>query len=161
MDEIAEGLLSVVLGVDTHLDVHVGVVVDQLGRVKGTRAVAVTSAGYADLLSWAQGLGTLARASLEGTGTYGAGLARFLSDHGVQVIEVNRPDRSRRRRRGKSDPTDAESAARAVLAGRRRGNAEDEAGPRRGDAGGGRRASQRRQGQDAGGQPAARTSRQS
>jgi transposase len=117
MDEIAQDLPSVVLGVDTHLDVHVGVVVDQLGRVQGTRSVAVTCDGYADLLKWARSLGRLERAGLEGTGTYGAGLARFLSDHGVQVIEVNRPDRARRRRRGKNDPTDAESAARAVLAG--------------------------------------------
>jgi transposase len=117
MDEISHGLPSIVLGVDTHLDVHVGVVVDQLGRVQGTRSIAVTSDGYAELLSWARGLGILARAGLEGTGTYGAGLARFLSSHGVQVIEVNRPDRARRRRRGKNDPTDAESAARAVLAG--------------------------------------------
>ena len=117
MEEIREGLPTIVLGVDTHLDVHVGVVVDQLGRVRGSRSIPVTSDGYADLLNWARGMGSLARAGLEGTGTYGAGLARFLSDHGVQVIEVNRPDRARRRRRGKNDPTDAESAARAVLAG--------------------------------------------
>ena len=117
MEEIREGLPTIVLGVDTHLDVHVGVVVDQLGRVRGTRSIPVTSEGYSDLLSWARGMGNLARVGLEGTGTYGAGLARFLSDQGVQVIEVNRPDRARRRRRGKNDPTDAESAARAVLAG--------------------------------------------
>lgn len=117
MEEIGEDLSTIVLGVDTHLDVHVGVVVDQLGRVRGSRSIPVTSDGYADLLNWARGMGSLARAGLEGTGTYGAGLARFLSDQGIQVIEVNRPDRARRRRRGKNDPTDAESAARAVLAG--------------------------------------------
>ena len=66
---------------------------------------------------WARSLGTLTRAGVEGTGTYGASLARHLTNAGVQVIEVNRPDRSRRRRLGKSDPTDAENAARAVWAG--------------------------------------------
>jgi transposase len=54
---------------------------------------------------------------VEGTGTYGAGLARHLTAAGVQVLEVDRPNRQRRRRNGKSDPTDAEAAARAVLAG--------------------------------------------
>ena len=67
-------------------------------------------------MSWAQGFGALRRAGVEGTGSYGSGLTRFLEERGVTVIEVNRPDRSRRRSRGKSDPTDAESAARAVLA---------------------------------------------
>jgi transposase len=69
-------------------------------------------------LSWAQSYGQLRRAGVESTGTYGAGIARFLHTHGVEVWEINRPDRSQRRFQGKSDPTDAESAARTVLSGK-------------------------------------------
>ena len=74
--------------------------------------------GYLKLLAWANSLGHLRRAGVEGTGTYGAGLTRILRDHEVDVFEVNRPDRTMRRSRGKSDPTDAENAARAVLSGK-------------------------------------------
>lgn len=73
--------------------------------------------GYRQLLYWAQQLGVLRRAGVEGTGSYGAALAMFLQSGGATVIEINRPDRSRRRSRGKSDGTDAESGARSVLAG--------------------------------------------
>ena len=107
---------EIILGVDTHLDVHVGVVIDGVGRVKGTQSIPTTPSGYEQLLAWAQGLGTLRRAGVEGTSSYGSGLTRLLQERGITVIEINRPDRSRRRGRGKSDPTDAESAARAVLA---------------------------------------------
>jgi transposase len=106
---------EVILGVDTHLDTHVGVVVDYLGRVLGTLEISTNTIGYQHLLDWASAFGELRRAGIEGTGTYGAGLARYLAGSGITVIEVNRPDRSRRRRRGKNDPTDAENAARAVL----------------------------------------------
>lgn len=108
---------EVVLGVDTHLDKHVGVIVDGLGKFLGNLSIETNSTGYQQLLKWAQSFGDLQRAGVEGTGTYGAGLARFLSEQGVQVLEINRPDRSMRRFRGKSDPTDAESAARTVLSG--------------------------------------------
>jgi transposase len=108
---------DVILGVDTHFDTHVGVVIDALGCVQGTLSVAANPGGYTALLKWAQSFGVLRRAGVEGTGSYGAGLTRLLEQNGVSVIEVTRPDRSRRRRRGKSDPTDAESAARAVLSG--------------------------------------------
>lgn len=108
---------EVILGVDTHLDTHVGAVVDDLGRALGTLVIPTTPAGSEQLLTWARSLGVLKRAGVEGTGTYGAALARALTGAGVQVIEVNRPNRSRRRRFGKSDPTDADNAARAVLAG--------------------------------------------
>ncbi len=108
---------QVILGVDTHLDVHVGAVIDITGRLLATLSVSTNSAGYLQLLKWVRSFGNLSRAGVEGTGTYGAGLARVLRDHGVEVLEVNRPDRSMRRRQGKSDPTDAESAARSVLAG--------------------------------------------
>jgi transposase len=93
------------------------VVIDQLGRVQGTLTVDTTPAGYCTLVEWARRFGDLSRAGVEGTGAYGAGIARQLAAAGVTVIEIDRPDRRRRRRRGKSDPTDAEAAARAVLAG--------------------------------------------
>lgn len=108
---------EVILGVDTHLDMHVAVLINALGRVLATEAFTANSTGHEQLLRWACSFGVLGRAGIEGTGTYGAGLARVLREHGIEVFEVNRPDRSRRRLRGKGDPTDAESAARAVLAG--------------------------------------------
>jgi transposase len=101
----------VTVGVDTHLDQHVAAVVDQAGRLLDTQAFAASTRGYVALVTWAEGFG------IEGTGTYGAGLARFACAYGLQVLEVDRPDRSTRRRRGKSDPIDAQAAARATLAG--------------------------------------------
>ena len=108
---------EVILGVDTHLDVHVAVLIDAVGRVIATHSVPTTASGYEQLIDWAGSFGRLTRAGVEGTGTYGAALTRRMQKCGIQVIEINRPDRSRRRLRGKSDPTDAENAARAVLAG--------------------------------------------
>jgi transposase len=104
-------------GVDTHADVHVAAVVDRVGRVLGTESFAADEAGYAGLLAWLRRYGQLARVGVEGTGSYGAGLARYLAAAGVTVLEVSRPDRQRRRRHGKSDPVDAVSAALAALAG--------------------------------------------
>jgi len=108
---------EVILGVDTHLDVNVGAVINHAGRLLGTLSTATSASGYMDLLAWARSLGCVRRAGVEGTGTYGAGLARVLREQGIEVLEVNRPDRSKRRLKGKSDPTDAESAARSVLSG--------------------------------------------
>ena len=107
---------EVILGVDTHLDIHVGVVIDQVGRVQGTHSIPTNALGYEELLGWVQQFGDLKRAGIQGIASYGAGLTRFLQAKGITVIEVNRPNRMRRRSRGKSDPTDVESAARAVLA---------------------------------------------
>jgi transposase len=106
---------EVILGVDTHLDQHVAVLIDSIGRIVGTRSISTNAAGYDELIRWAGSIGQLTRAGVEGTGTYGAALARRLGASGVKVLEVNRPNRSLRRMRGKSDPTDAENAARAVL----------------------------------------------
>ncbi len=114
--ETVDSQSEVILGVDTHLDVHVGVVIDSVGRVKGTLSIQTNLIGYEQLLTWARSFGKLHRAGIEGTGSYGAGLTRFLQTNGVVIVEINRPNRSRRRSRGKSDPTDAESAARSVLA---------------------------------------------
>ena len=115
-----DGGVRVTVGVDTHADVHVGVALDQVGRRLGTRAIPTTPAGFAELVAWASAFGVLERVGIEGTGSYGAGLARWLRARGVVVVEVERPDRrgrQARRRRGKSDPLDAEAAARAVQAG--------------------------------------------
>ena len=104
-------------GVDTHAGVHVAAVIDQVGRVLGTESFPADEPGYARLLGWLAGHGPLARAGVEGTGSYGAGLACYLAAQRVTVLEVPRPDRARRRRHGKSDPVDAVSAALAALAG--------------------------------------------
>ncbi len=109
--------VAVTLGVDTHKDVHVAVALDELGGYLGTLSVPATKDGARRLMSWATGLGTFERAGVEGTGCYGAGLARFLRAEGIRVFEVVRPKRRDLRRAGKSDPIDAEAAARAVLAG--------------------------------------------
>ena len=107
----------VTVGVDTHADSHVAVALDQLGRLLGARTIPTTPAGYAALLDWATTLGTVDRIGVEGTGSYGAGLARWLDAHGQVVIEVDRPDRAARRRQGKADDLDAHAAARAAQAG--------------------------------------------
>jgi len=110
-------LPRVTIGVDTHKDTHVAAARDQLGRRLGTTMASATAAGYAQLLAWARGLGEPVAWGVEGTGSYGAGLARFLANHSQRVLEVNRPDRAARRRHGKSDPVDADAAARTVQAG--------------------------------------------
>jgi transposase len=104
-------------GVDTHLDVHVVAALDEIGGLLGTASFPTTPAGYRQLLRWLQGFGELVKVGVEGTGSYGAGLARFLSKHGVEVVEVDRPNRLKRRQRGKSDTLDAINAARAALSG--------------------------------------------
>ncbi len=112
-----DGVARVIVGVDTHLDEHVAVAIDHHGTRLGEYRLGTTAKGYEDLETWAIGLGQVATFGVEGTGSYGAGLARHLARCGHKVIEVNRPDRSTRRRLGKSDPLDAEMAARSVLAG--------------------------------------------
>ena len=109
--------VQVTCGVDTHAEIHVAAAVDQLGRLLGTCSVPSTPAGYTALLRWARQFGTLGPFGIEGTGSYGAGLARWLRGRGYMVVEVERPKRQDRRRRGKSDALDAEAAARAVQAG--------------------------------------------
>jgi transposase len=112
--------VAVILGVDTHLDFHVAVAIDHLGRRLGEASVPTTPKGYERLLRWTEGFGSLRCAGVEGTSSYGAGLARHLRSRGIEVLEVERPKhrrRSPRRNLQKSDPSDAEAAARAVLAG--------------------------------------------
>ena len=102
-------------GVDTHLDVHVAAALDANGGVLGVESFPTTTAGFAELHAWLCSFGPLERVGVEGTGAYGAGLARFLRAAGVAVIEVDRPNRQARRRHGKSDSIDAVEAARAAL----------------------------------------------
>ena len=115
---IVEAGRTVVGGVDTHLDVHVAAALDPIGGVLGVESFAATPRGYRAMLEWMGGFGTLSKVGVEGTGSYGAGLGRFLGQAGVEVIEVDRPNRQVRRTKGKSDPADAVEAARAVLSGR-------------------------------------------
>ena len=107
----------VLVGVDTHKAAHVAVAITGLGaRLAACRAPADRE-GYAALLAWAQGLGPVEAFAVEGTGSYGAGLASFLRRHAVRVVEVSGVDRRKRHRDGKDDTLDAEIAARALLAG--------------------------------------------
>ena len=108
-------------GVDTHADTHAAAALDPVGGLLGVREFPATAAGYASLLGWLGGFGTVALAGIEGTGSYGAGLARHMAAAGVPVVEVDRSDRQDRRRQGKSDPLDAVSAARAAQSGRAAG----------------------------------------
>ena len=108
---------TVTVGVDTHLDTHVGVALDHLGRRLGITEIPSNTAGYDQLVRWAATFGDIDAFGVEGTGCYGAGLARDLRDRGFRVTEVIRPDRQTRRLKGKSDPIDAEAAARSVLSG--------------------------------------------
>ena len=104
-------------GVDTHKDVHVAAALDELGRVLGTGSFATTTDGYRQLWRWLRSWGEVVAVGVEGTGSWGAGLARHLTAAGVDVREVMCPNRQHRRRYGKSDQADAIGAARAVLAG--------------------------------------------
>jgi transposase len=114
--ESATDQIEVAGGVDTHQDTHTAAAVDSAGRLLGHRTFPATGAGYRALLGWLRGLGALLVVGIEGTGAYGAGLARHLGSEGVDMVEVDRPDRKTRRSAGKSDPLDAEAAARAALA---------------------------------------------
>ena len=116
-------------GVDTHGKTHHAAVVDQVGRVLGDREFPATAAGYRALLAWLRSFGRVVKVGVEGTGSYGAGLARYLGAAGVSLVEVDRPDRKTRRVKGKSDPIDAIAAARAALSGQASGIPKTRTGP--------------------------------
>lgn len=119
MTSIALERSDVIVGVDTHKDQHVAVALDGLGGNLDDRAVAATNDGYAELLAWALDLGPVTAFGVEGCGSYGIGLARFLRRHGHKVVEVSRPPRKGERRlEGKNDLIDARHAASEVLAGK-------------------------------------------
>jgi transposase len=105
-------------GVDTHADTHMAAALDPVGGLLGVQEFPATAAGYGRLLDWLGGFGAVCLVGIEGTGSYGAGLARHMAAAGVRVVEVDRSDRQDRRRAGKSDPLDAVSAARAAQSGR-------------------------------------------
>ena len=110
---------GVIGGVDTHRDTHTAAALDPTGRLLDTATFPATHTGYQQLLDWLRGFGPLTQVGVEGTNAYGVGLTRYLTSHQIPVAEVTRPDRQARRARGKSDPIDAEAAARAVLAAQR------------------------------------------
>lgn len=112
-----EPAVTVIVGVDTHKYAHVAVAIDRLGTRLGSCSVPANRSGYADLMTWAHTLGTIEAVGIEGTGSYGVGLASFVRRHAVRVVEVNQCDRRKRRNSGKNDTIDAEMAARAVRAG--------------------------------------------
>lgn len=108
---------GIIIGVDTHRDVHVAAALDGLGRELDVQSFASDTSGYRQLVEWASSHGAVAVFGIEGTGSWGAGLARYVSGCEYRCIEVNRTNRQHRRRHGKSDPADAVAAARAVIAG--------------------------------------------
>jgi transposase len=110
-------IVRVTGGVDTHADTHVAAAVDDNGGLLGVESFPATEAGFAELLGWLIGFGSIIQIGVEGTGSWGVGLSRFLNDQEVTVVEVDRPNRQQRRKAGKSDPSDAVSAARAALSG--------------------------------------------
>ena len=116
-------------GVDTHRDTHVAAVVDATGRVLSSAPFRADVPGYEQLGDWLGSWGRVAQVGIEGTGSYGAGLSRHLISIGVEVAEVNRPNRQLRRRFGKTDATDAQAAARAVLSGQATGLPKSGNGP--------------------------------
>ncbi|UXY17452.1 IS110 family transposase [Streptomyces cynarae] len=122
-------LEDVVLGVDTHKDIHVAAVITMTGSLLDTRSFPTTEDGYRQLLAWASAFGRLQRAGVECTGSYGAALTRYLHREGITVTEVNQPDKDTRRRRGKTDAIDAAAAAQAVLSGRATATAKTGDGP--------------------------------
>lgn len=119
MDQPENELRRIVGGVDTHKDLHVAAVVDARGILLASESFATTRQGYRLMLEWMRSFGTVQRIGVEATGTYGAGLLRYLNTAGVAVLEVTAPDRKSRRMRGKNDHLDAEAAAQAALAGQR------------------------------------------
>ena len=115
---IVDSARLVVGGVDTHRDSNVAAVVDMKGGLLGVQSFATTAAGHRSLRLWMAGFGAIERVGIEGTGAYGAGIARHFAAADVAVIEVDRPNRQKRRQHGKSDQLDAIEAARGALSGR-------------------------------------------
>ncbi|MFJ9446957.1 IS110 family transposase [Kitasatospora sp. NPDC101235] len=109
---------DVILGVDTHKDIHVAAVITYLGASLAHQEFPTTAAGYRQLIGWAESFGVVRRAGVECTGSYGVAPTRALRREGIDVVEVNQPDRATRRKRGKTDAVDADAAAGAVLSGR-------------------------------------------
>ena len=125
---IVEATRTVTGGIDTHGEVHVAAVLDEVGGLLGTASFSADPEGYSDLMSWLEAFGEISKVGVEGTGSYGAGIARHLVRAGVHVVEVDRQNRQSRRQSGKSDPLDAVEAARAAQSGRAHGQAKSRDG---------------------------------
>ncbi len=110
--------VRVIGGVDTHRGTHHAAVLTTQGHLLGDKEFPASTAGYWDLLEWMSSFGEVAHIGVESTGSYGAGLVRYLDTRGVRVVEINQPHAHTRPRLGKSNPIDAEAAARKVLDGR-------------------------------------------
>jgi transposase len=107
--------IDVIGVVDTHRDTHHAAMIDAVGRRLADREFPTYYAGYQDLVAWLGSYGHLICVGIEGTGSYGAELARTVGAGGIRVVEVDRPDRRAHRQQGKSDPIDAYTVATAVL----------------------------------------------
>ncbi len=116
-EQTTAGPRSIVGGVDTHKDLHFAAVVDEHDRLLGSESFPTTRHGYKQMLLWMRSFGELVRVGVECTGSYGAGLLRYLQQAQVTVLEVTAPDKSDRRKRGKDDTLDAYNAAHATFAG--------------------------------------------
>ena len=125
---IVEATRTVVGGIDTHGEVHVAAALDDIGGLLGAESFAATPTGYETLLSWLESFGSVTKVGVEGTGSYGAGIARRLTRAGIVVVEIDRQNRQARRNAGKSDPLDAIEAARATLSGKASGRAKSRDG---------------------------------
>jgi transposase len=125
---IAEQSIGIIGGIDTHKDTHTVAAVTTTGQLLVTAQFTTDPSGYRHLLAWLRTFGPVVRIGVEGTGSYGAGLTRYLRGEAISLVEVIRPKRQWRRRRGKSDPTDAEAAARAALSGEANGTPKDQDG---------------------------------
>jgi transposase len=110
--------LVVVGGVDAHTDTHHVAALDERGALLSTKSFPTTTPGYRQLLDWLRSYGQIDAVAVESTGSYAAALVRYLREHEVRIVEVNQPHAHTRRRVGKSDPIDAEMAARLFLAGK-------------------------------------------
>jgi transposase len=128
MDSMTNGARGYVVGVDAHTDTHDAAVLDDCGRLLGTRSFPADATGYRGLTDWIARFGPIVAIGVESTGSYAAGLVRHLRAEGLEALEVNQPHAHTRRRRGKSDPIDAEMAARHVLAASRPVIAKDTTG---------------------------------
>jgi transposase len=125
---MSDAVGGVIVGFDCHVDSHVAVALDPLGRRLGTASFRTTSRGYQKALTWMATFGPVIAVGVESTGSYGAALARSLANAGLRVVEVNQPHAHTRSRRGKDDTIDAEASARKVLSGEARGAAKDTGG---------------------------------
>ena len=108
---------NIIIGVDTHKSIHVAVAINEQGVRLAAISIPANSKGYMELDNWSRSLGSVQTFGIEGTGSYGSGLSRYLMSLGLNVVEVTRPNRQLRYQQGKNDSLDAEGAARSVLSG--------------------------------------------